>query len=86
MRKLRKSEVNKIIKENSVFSNDELLKKYFDILFNYVFSALDLVKEDGREEADVRERRRHEDYMSCYAHILEWMLRERGVNPWSETV
>ena len=86
MRKLRKSEVNRIIKENSALSNEDLLNKYFDLVYHDVLGSQALVKEDGWEEADVRERRRHADYMSCYAHILEWMLRERGVNPWSETV
>ena len=34
MRKLRKSEVNRIIKENASLSNEELLNKYFD--FNMI--------------------------------------------------
>lgn len=86
MRKLRKSEINRIIKENSALSNEELLNKYFDMIFSYVFGALDLVKEAGWEEVNVRERQRREDYMSCYVHILEGMLRERGVNPWKSSI
>lgn len=30
MRKLRKSEINQIIKENSALSNENLVNKYFD--------------------------------------------------------
>ena len=39
MRKLRKSEVNRIIKENASLSNEELLNKYFDIVYlsNFYF-------------------------------------------------
>ena len=85
MRKLRKSEINRIIKENSVLSNDELLKKYFDILFSDVLgSQAELMEEAGWEEVDIRERRRYEDYMSCYADIIEEMLQERGIDPWKD--
>lgn len=85
MRKLRKSEINQIIKENSVLSNDELLKKYFDILFNDVLgSQAERMKESGWEESDVRERREYENYMDCYTDILAGMLQERGIDPWRD--
>lgn len=85
MRKLRKSEINRIIKENSVLSNDELLKKYFDILFNDVLgSQAERMEESGWEESDVRERREYENYMDCYTDILAEMLQERGIDPWKD--
>ena len=85
MRKLRKSEINRIIKENSALSNEELLNKYFGLVYNDVLgSQADLMEDAGWEEVDIRERRMHEDYMSCYADILEGMLQERGVNPWKD--
>ena len=85
MRKLRKSEINRIIKENSVLSNDELLKKYFDILFNDVLgSQAERMEESGWEESDVRERREYENYMDCYTDILAGMLQERGIDPWKD--
>ena len=85
MRKLSKSEINKIIKENSVLSNDELLKKYFDILFSDVLgSQAELMEEAGWEESDVRERREYENYMDCYTDILAGMLQERGIDPWRD--
>lgn len=85
MRKLRKSEINQIIKENSVLSNDELLKKYFDILFNDVLgSQAERMEESGWEESDVRERREYENYMDCYTDILAGMLQERGIDPWKD--
>lgn len=85
MRKLRKSEINRIIKENSVLSNDELLKKYFDILFNDVLgSQAELMEESGWEESDVRERREYEHYMDCYTDVLAGMLQERGIDPWRD--
>ena len=85
MRKLRKSEINRIIKENSILSNDELLKKYFDILFNDVLgSQAELMEEAGWEESDVRERREYENYMDCYTDILAGMLQERGIDPWRD--
>lgn len=85
MRKLRKSEINQIIKENSVLSNDELLKKYFDILFNDVLgSQAERMEESGWEESDVRERREYENYMDCYTDILARILQERGIDPWKD--
>lgn len=85
MRKLRKSEINRIIKENSALSNEDLLQKYFDIVYNDVLgSQAERMEEAGWEEVDIRERRRYEDYMSCYADILEGILHERGVDPWKD--
>ena len=37
MRKLRKSEINRIIKENAALSNENLLNKYFDIIYHDEF-------------------------------------------------
>ena len=85
MRKLRKSEINQIVKENSDLSNEELIKKYFDIVYQDVLgSQADRLEEAGWEEIDVRERREYEDYMNCYSDILQGMLYERGVNPWED--
>lgn len=85
MRKLRKSEINRIIKENSVLSNDELLEKYFDILYRDVLgSQAEKMEEAGWEESDVSERREYENYMDCYTDILAEMLQERGIDPWKD--
>ena len=85
MRKLRKSEINRIIKENSLLPNEGLINKYFDIVCHDVLgSQADRMEEAGWEESDIRERREYEDYMDCYADILEGMLQERGVDPWKD--
>lgn len=85
MKKLRKSEVNRIIKENSLLPNEGLINKYFDIVYHDVLgSQADRMEEAGWEESDIRERREYEDYMDCYADILEGMLQERGVDPWKD--
>ena len=85
MRKLRKSEVNRIIKENALLPNEGLINKYFDIIYHDVLgSQADRMEEAGWEESDIRERREYEDYMDCYADILEGMLQERGVDPWKD--
>lgn len=87
MRNLRKSEINRIVKENSSLSNDELVKKYLDIVFGEVLgSQAERMEEAGWEESDVRERREYEEYMDCYTDILEGMLHERGVDPWKDYV
>lgn len=87
MRKLRKSEVNRIVKENSALSNEELLKKYFDIVYDDVLgSQAERMEEAGWEEIDVRERREYEHYMDCYADILQGILYERGVDPWKDYI
>ena len=83
MRKLNKSEVNRIIKESAVLSNEDLLNKYFDIVYRDVLgSQADRMEEAGWNESDVKERREYEHYMDCYTDILEGMLQERGINPW----
>ena len=39
MRNLRKSEVNRIIKENTALSNEDLLNKYFDLVYHDVLGS-----------------------------------------------
>ena len=83
MRKLRKSEVNRIIKENAVLSNEDLLNKYFDLVYHDVLgSQAEQMEDAGWNESDIKERREYERYMDCYTDILEGMLQERGVDPW----
>ena len=87
MRKLHKSEVNRIIKENAVLSNENLLNKYFDIVYNDVLgSQAEQMENAGWDETDAKERREYEDYMDCYADILAGILQERGINPWKDCV
>ena len=74
MKKPRKSKINRIIKENSVLSNDWLLKKYFDVLFNDVLgSQAEWMEEAGWEEIDVRERRMYEDYTNSILRMFSEM-------------
>ncbi len=87
MRKLRKSEVNRIIKENSALSNDELLHKFFDLIWHDVLgSRADRMEDAGWDESDIREQRKYEHYMDCYTDILECLLQERGIDPWKNYV
>ena len=83
MRNLRKSEINRIIKENSVLSNNDLLDKYFDLIIHYCLgSRADRMEDAGWEEIDIREQREYEHYMDCYTDVLAGMLQERGIDPW----
>ena len=85
MRNLRKSEINRIVKENAVLSNEDLINKYFDIVYHDVLgSQAEQMEEAGWNESDVKERREYERYMDRYANILEGMLQERGVDPWKD--
>ena len=85
MRKLHKSEVNRIIKENAVLSNEDLINKYFDIVYHDVLgSQAEQMEEAGWNESDVKERREYEDYIDCYADILAGILQERGIDPWKD--
>ena len=85
MRKLRKSEINRIIKENSALSNEDLLNKYFDLVYHDVLgSQAEQMEDAGWNESDVKERREYEHYMGRYADILEGMLQERGIDPWKD--
>lgn len=85
MRKLRKSEINRIIKENAALSNEDLLNKYFDLVYHDVLgSQADRMEDAGWDELDVKERREYEKYMDCYTDILAGMLQERGIDPWKD--
>ena len=85
MRKLRKTEINRIIKENSALSNEDLLNKYFDIVYHDVLgSQADRMEDAGWDESDVKERREYEEYMDYYTDILTGMLQERGIDPWKD--
>ena len=85
MRKLRKSEINRIIKENAALSNEDLLNKYFDLVYHDVLgSQADRMEDAGWDESDVKERREYEEYMDCYTDVLHRMLLERGVDPWRD--
>ena len=73
MKKLRKSEIKRIIKENAALSTDELLKKYYDIVYyDYLGSTSDLMENVSNDERKY--------YMCRYAGVLERMLNKRGVN------
>lgn len=83
MKKLHKSEINRIIKENTALSNEDLLNKYFDLVYHDVLgSQAEQMEDAGWEESDIKERREYEHYMDCYTDILAGMLQERGVDPW----
>ena len=75
MRKLRKSEINQIIKDNTALSNEDLLNKYFDLVYHDVLgSQAEQMEEAGWNESDVKERREYGHYMNCYTDILAGML------------
>lgn len=83
MRKLRKSEVNRIIKENTALSNEDLLHKYVDIVCHDVLGSLaDRMEDAGFDESDIQERREREHYMDCYTDVLAGMLQDRGIDLW----
>lgn len=85
MKKLRKAEINRIIKENSALSNEDLPNKYFDLVYYDVLgSQAEQMEDAGWDEADVKERREYEEYMDCYTDVLDGMLQERGVDPWKD--
>lgn len=85
MRKLRKSEINRIIKENAALSDTDLLHKYLDLIYRDVLgSRADRMEDAGWEEIDIREQREYEHYMDCYTDIIAGMLQERGIDPWKD--
>lgn len=85
MRKLRKSEVNRIVKENKALSDEDLINKYFNLVYSDVLgSQAERMEDAGWEESDIREQREYEHYMDCYTDILAGMLQERGLDPWKD--
>ena len=87
MRKLRKSEINQIIKDNTALSNEDLLNKYFDLVYHDVLgSQAEQMEEAGWNESDVKERREYEHYMNYYTYMLARILQERGEDPWKDYI
>lgn len=87
MRKLRKSEVNRIVKENKALSDEDLINRYFNLVYRDVLgSQAERMEDAGWEESDIQERREYEHYMDCYTDILAGMLQERGIDPWKNYV
>lgn len=85
MRKLRKSEVNRIVKENKALSDEDLINKYFNLVYRDVLgSQVERMEDAGCEESDIQERREYEHYIDCYTDILAGMLQERGIDPWKD--
>lgn len=87
MKKLRKSEINRIIKENTALSNEDLINKYFDLIYRECLgSKAERMEDAGWDASDILEQREYEHYMNCYTDILKEMLQERGVDPWKTDV
>lgn len=80
MRKLRKLEFNRIVKENSTLSNDELLHKFFDLVYRDVLgSRADRIEEAGWNESDIQEQREYEQYIDCYTDIIGGYCKNAGL-------
>ena len=85
MRKLHKSEMRRGSGGNAALSNEDLVNKYFDIVYHDVLgSQAEQMEDVGWNESDVKERREYESCMGYYADILEGMLQECGVDPWRD--
>lgn len=82
---MKKSECNKLIKEYSAWTDEQLENKYWDLLYNDVLgSQAEAMEEAGWEDVDVRERREYEDWADEATEIISAILLERGIDVWEE--
>lgn len=82
---MKKSECNKLIKEYSTWTDEQLENKYWNLLYNDVLgSQAEAMAEAGWEDIDVRERREYEDWADKVTDIINSILLSRGIDVWRD--
>ena len=82
---MKKSERNKLIKKYSTWTDEQLEKEYWNLLYNDVLgSQAEAMEEAGWEDIDVREQREYEDWADEVTNIIEGILLSRGIDVWRD--
>ena len=81
---MRKQEIERIKKEVSSLTNEQLEDKYYKAVYDCLGSQVDEMYERGYDMRDIIERDKYETYLCEYADVLEAICQERGIELWKE--
>lgn len=82
---MKKSEREKIIAWANDLSDEELEKKYHDLLYFFVSlgAQIDKMYELGYDMSDISEREEYEKILSQKCDLLEELCEKRGIELWN---
>lgn len=81
---MNKCEFAKLKKYTDTLTDEELKKEYYDAVFDTLGSQAEEMYERGYDIADIREREKHERWLSRQSDMLEELCRQRNIKLWEE--
>lgn len=81
---MNKREFAKLKKYTDTLTDEELKKEYYDAVFDTLGSQAEEMYERGYDIADIREREKHERWLSRQSDMLEELCRQRNIKLWEE--
>ena len=82
---MKKADRNALIKWAEALTNEELETEYYNSVFDSLGSQTEAMYELGYDIVDIKERERHEKYLSEKCGLLERLCEERGIKLWDFT-
>ena len=81
---MNKREYVELKKWTNTLTDEELKKEYYDALYDTLGSQAEEMYERGYDIADIREREKHERWLSRRSDMLEMICSERRIKLWEE--
>ena len=81
---MKKAEKNTLLKQAENLTDEELREEYYDAVYNSLGSLTEDMYELGYDMRDIKEREKHEKYLSEKADILGALCEERGIKLWEK--
>ena len=81
---MNKRELAKLKKYTDTLTDEELKKEYYDAVFETLGSQAEEMYERGYDIEDIREREKHERWLSRQSDMLEELCRQRNIKLWEE--
>lgn len=81
---MNKRELAKLKKWTDTLTDEELKKEYYDAVFDTLGSQAEEMYDRGYDIADIREREKHERWLSRQSDMLEELCRQRNIKLWDE--
>ena len=81
---MNKREFAKLKEWTDTLTDEELKKEYYDALFDTLGSQAEEMYERGYDIADIREREKHERWLSRQSDMLEELCCQRNIKLWEE--
>lgn len=81
---MNKREYAKLKKWTDTLTDEQLKKEYYDAVFETLGSQAEEMYERGYDISDIKEREKHERWLSRQSDMLEDLCRERSIKLWEE--